>query len=113
MIFSASCSSMMPCLPSMAAWAIVGTMINLKPVLHVDDEGHLVMLSKVRGRKKSLIGLVDCMEKQLGDWKDKNDVINNWNIDRKFHPEMKEDEREEKLAGWEKAVKYSFGWAKN
>ncbi len=55
--------------------AIVGTMINLKPVLHVDDEGHLVMLSKVRGRKKSLIGLVDCMEKQLGDWKDKNDII--------------------------------------
>ena len=40
-------------------------------------------------------------------------IINNWNIDRKFHPEMKEDEREEKLAGWEKAVKYSFGWAKN
>lgn len=55
--------------------AIVGTMINLKPVLHVDDEGHLVMLSKVRSRKKSLIGLVDCMEKQLGDWKDKNDII--------------------------------------
>lgn len=55
--------------------AIVGTMINLKPVLHVDDEGHLVMLSKVRGRKKSLIGLVDCMEKQLGNWKDKNDII--------------------------------------
>ena len=55
--------------------AIVGTMINLKPVLHVDDEAHLVMLSKVRGRKKSLIGLVDCMEKQLGDWKDKNDII--------------------------------------
>lgn len=55
--------------------AIVGTMINLKPVLHVDDEGHLVMLSKVRGRKKSLIGLVDCMEKQLDDWKDKNDII--------------------------------------
>ena len=55
--------------------AIVGTMINLQPVLHVDDEGHLVMLSKVRGRKKSLIGLVDCMEKQLGDWKDKNDII--------------------------------------
>ena len=49
----------------------------------------------------------------VGYWKDINDVINNWNIDRKFHPEMKEDEREEKLAGWEKAVKYSFGWAKN
>lgn len=55
--------------------AVLGTMINLKPVLHVDDEGHLVMLSKVRGRKKSLIGLVDCMEKQIGSWKDKNDVV--------------------------------------
>ena len=29
----------------------------------------------------------------VGYWKDKNDVINNWNIDRKFHPEMKEDGR--------------------
>ncbi len=55
--------------------AIVGTMINLKPVLHVDNDGHLVMLSKVRGRKKSLISLVDCMEKQIGSWKDKNDII--------------------------------------
>lgn len=55
--------------------AVLGTMINLKPVLHVDDEGHLVMLSKVRGRKKSLIALVDCMEKQIGSWKDKNDVV--------------------------------------
>ena len=49
----------------------------------------------------------------VGYWKDKNDVINNWNIDREFHPEMQEAERKEKLAGWEKAVKYSFGWAKN
>lgn len=31
----------------------------------------------------------------VGYWKDKNDVINNWNIDREFHPEMQEAEREE------------------
>jgi DegV family protein with EDD domain len=55
--------------------AVLGTMINLKPVLHVDDEGHLVMLSKVRGRKKSLIGLVECMEKQIGSYKDQNDIV--------------------------------------
>lgn len=55
--------------------AVLGTMINLKPVLHVDDEGHLTMLSKVRGRKKSLIGLVDCMEQQIGSWRDKNDIV--------------------------------------
>lgn len=57
------------------AAAVVGTVINLKPILHVDDEGHLIPLSKVRGRKKSLIALVDAMEKQLGSWKDKNDMI--------------------------------------
>ena len=55
--------------------AILGTMISLKPVLHVDDEGHLTMLSKVRGRKKSLLGLVDCMEQQIGSYKDKNDIV--------------------------------------
>ena len=44
-----------------SAWA--GTMLNIKPVMHVDDEGHLVPLEKVRGRKKSLNALVDHMEK--------------------------------------------------
>jgi len=47
------------------ATAILGTMINIKPVLHVDDEGHLVALSKVRGRRKSLNALVDRMEEQM------------------------------------------------
>lgn len=55
--------------------AFVGTMINLKPLLHVDNEGHLIPLSKVRGRKKSMLALVDAMEKQIGSWKDKNDII--------------------------------------
>ncbi|MBP3487454.1 MAG: DegV family protein [Roseburia sp.] len=55
--------------------AFVGTMISLKPILHVDNEGHLIPLSKVRGRKKSLIALVDAMDKQLGSWRDKNDVV--------------------------------------
>ena len=44
-------------------------------MLHVDDEGHLIPLSKVRGRKKSLIALVDAMERQIGSWRDKNDII--------------------------------------
>ena len=43
-----------------AAWA--GTLLNIKPVMHVDDEGHLIPLEKVRGRKKSLKALVDHME---------------------------------------------------
>ena len=44
-----------------SAWA--GTFLNIKPVLHVDDEGHLIPMEKVRGRKKSLNALVDHMEK--------------------------------------------------
>ncbi len=45
--------------------AILGTMINIKPVLHVDNEGRLINIDKVRGRKKSLNALVDRMEKQI------------------------------------------------
>ena len=44
--------------------AVVGTLVGIKPVLHVDDEGHLISLTNVRGRKKSLAALVDRMEKQ-------------------------------------------------
>lgn len=55
--------------------AVVGTMINLKPLLHVDNEGHLIPVKNVRGRKKSLSGLVSMMEERLGGWKDKNTKI--------------------------------------
>lgn len=39
----------------------IGTALNIKPVLHVDDEGHLIPIEKVRGRKKSLMSLLDHM----------------------------------------------------
>jgi DegV family protein with EDD domain len=39
--------------------AFAGSVLNIKPVLHVDDEGALVPVHKVRGRKKSLLTLVD------------------------------------------------------
>lgn len=47
------------------ATAILGTMINIKPILHVDNEGHLIAIGKVRGRKKSLSTLVDRMGEQM------------------------------------------------
>ncbi len=46
-----------------AASAFLGSMLNIKPVLHVDNEGHLIPMAKVRGRKHSLDALVDRMEK--------------------------------------------------
>ncbi len=42
-----------------AATAVLGTMLSIKPVLHVDDEGHLINVSKARGRKASLAALAD------------------------------------------------------
>lgn len=55
--------------------AVLGTMINIKPILYVDAEGRLVALSKVRGRKKSIQTLVDNMEARLGDFREKQIVI--------------------------------------
>lgn len=45
-----------------AATALLGGMLNIKPVLHVDDAGHLVSVGKVRGRRSSLDALVNHME---------------------------------------------------
>lgn len=45
-----------------AATALFGSMLSIKPVLHVDDGGHLVAVSKSRGRRASLTALVDRME---------------------------------------------------
>ena len=49
------------------AAAFFGTMLNIKPVLHVDDAGHLIPMEKVRGRKASLDALVAHMEKDAVD----------------------------------------------
>lgn len=47
-----------------------------------------------------------------GYWKSKEEVERNWAIDRIFEPSIKEEVRQEKVEGWKKAVKYSYGWAK-
>ena len=39
--------------------AFAGTMLGIKPVLHVDDEGHLVNVAKVRGRRTAVTALAD------------------------------------------------------
>lgn len=57
------------------ATAVLGTMMNVKPVLHVDDEGHLIAVGKVRGRKKSISALVDRMAEQMKGFEDQNDVV--------------------------------------
>ena len=48
----------------------------------------------------------------VGYWRSKEEVIKNWQIDRVFKPEMEEKDRLACLNGWQRAVKYSYGWAK-
>lgn len=48
----------------------------------------------------------------VGYWENKEAVVRNWMIDQTFWPSITEDVRSEKIRGWKKAVKYSYGWAK-
>lgn len=49
----------------------------------------------------------------VGYWASKEEVVKNWKISKIFEPNMSEERRKELVDGWDKAVKYSFGWAKN
>ncbi len=50
-----------------AATAIVGSVLSIKPVMHMDNEGHLIKVDVARGRKASLRALVAKMEKLATD----------------------------------------------
>ena len=48
----------------------------------------------------------------VGYWDNKEEVINNWTIGRIFNPAIEQEKRETMIKGWNKAVKYSYNWAK-
>ncbi len=49
----------------------------------------------------------------VGYWQSKEEVMRNWDVDRVFKPKLDDKEREKKIKGWKKAVKYAFDWAKD
>lgn len=55
--------------------AFVGSMISIKPILHINTEGLLVSLSTARGRKKSLNIIFNNMLESMGKYKDEEDVV--------------------------------------
>ena len=55
------------------ATAVAGSILGIKPILHVDDEGRLVAIGKVRGRKQSLNKLVELMSERIEGYE--NSVI--------------------------------------
>lgn len=54
--------------------AVVGTLIHVKPVLHVDNAGELKSLQNVRGRKKALNTLIELMKKEGTGYEGENDI---------------------------------------
>jgi len=77
--------------------AMLGTLIGVKPILHVDNEGKLIPIDKVRGRKKSLTNLVDNMEKLMGSYKYQNDIVFISHGDAKEDAEIVADKIKERL----------------
>jgi DegV family protein with EDD domain len=55
--------------------AIIGSMISIKPILHINNGGKLVSLSTARGRKKSLSTICSNMINNMGKYKDLSDII--------------------------------------
>jgi len=49
----------------------------------------------------------------VGYWSSKEEVRKNWSIDQKFYPSITDETRQQKIKGWNKAVKYSYGWARD
>ena len=49
----------------------------------------------------------------VGYWSSKEEGLQNWAIDQTFKPEITEEERNKRIRGWEKAVKYAYGWARD
>ena len=49
----------------------------------------------------------------VGYWMSKEDVVQNWAIDRTFAPNIGAEEREKRIRGWNKALKCAYGWAKD
>ena len=47
----------------------------------------------------------------VGYWKDKEEVVKNWAIDRTFTPNIESEKRDKMLRGWKRAVERSYGWA--
>lgn len=48
--------------------AVAGSILGIKPVLHVDNEGHLVPINKIRGRRASLINMAEIMAEKAKNW---------------------------------------------
>ena len=70
-----------------------------------------VLLSRL-GVETTALGAAYLAGLAVGYWSSQADVIRNWAVDRTFSPSISPAQRDEKVRGWERAVKRSFDWAR-
>ena len=63
-------------------------------------------------RETTALGAAYLAGLAVGYWSSTEDVLQNWSVDREFMPGIPDDERTRRLKGWNKAVRCSYGWAK-
>ena len=49
----------------------------------------------------------------VGYWKDREEISQNWRVDKRFYPGMEEDGRKKRIRGWKRAVKCALAWAED
>ena len=69
-------------------------------------------VTRPRSAESTALGAAYLAGLAVGYWANKEEVIKNWAIDRTITPEISEEKRTEMVTGWNKAVKCSYGWAK-
>ncbi|MBR1423680.1 MAG: DegV family protein [Ruminococcus sp.] len=57
------------------AAAVAGSVLGIKPILHVDNDGHLIPIGKIRGRKQSINRLAELVSEKVGGWENKEVAI--------------------------------------
>lgn len=55
--------------------AFVGTLAGIKPIININKDGQLIPVGKVRGRKKSLLTLIDKLDEYMGTYRNETDVV--------------------------------------
>jgi glycerol kinase len=84
---------------------------NFLMQFQADINGTAVMRPTVR--ETTALGAAYLAGLAVGIWKDRDEIKNNWTLDRKYLPEMPETDREKLLAKWAKAVSRSRDWEKD
>lgn len=71
-----------------------------------------VLVSRPKCIETTALGAAYLAGLATGYWKSKEEVLQNWQIEESFSPQIEKEERKKRISGWNKAVRCAYGWAK-